>query len=137
MTMRQRLEEEKVFIGLAIFLLLFAVVYMNLPRDASGDGIVQGRVLIGPTCPVVVEGGGCEDRPYQATIVVRPANGFGEVARVRSDANGEFGLRLRAGTYILEPQAGSSQFEYASPVTVVVEEGQVVNITIVYDSGIR
>jgi len=102
--------------------------------------MVTGIVLAGPTCPVVRDppDPACEDRPVAgAEIVVVDVQGQ-EVARASSDAEGQFSLALAAGEYQLVPQPVDGLLGTASPMPIVVVEGEPLEpVTFLYDTGIR
>ena len=102
----------------------------------GGTGI-QGRVLAGPTCPVVtVNDPSCNDRPVAgATILVLDIRGT-EVARLVTDANGNYAVALPSGPYTIEPQPVDGFMHVAEPVAVTVGDG-VASVDIAYDTGIR
>jgi hypothetical protein len=102
----------------------------------GGSGI-QGRVLAGPTCPVVtLNDPSCNDRPVVgATILVLNANGT-EVARVLTDAAGRYEVTLPSGPYTIEPQPVEGFMHVAEPVAVTVDAG-VASVDLAYDTGIR
>jgi hypothetical protein len=106
-------------------------------RAAPADSGIEGRVLIGPMCPVVQEGVPCPDEPYEATIRVRDESGE-VVATVRSAADGRFRVDLVPGRYVLEPVAPNEGAPpYAGPLEVQVAAHAFTPVTITYDSGIR
>ena len=113
------------------------------PGSGSGGGIapggtgIQGRVLAGPTCPVVtVNDPSCNDRPVAgATILILDIRGT-EVARLLTDANGIYAVALPSGPYTIEPQPVDGFMHVADPVAVTVGDG-VVSVDIAYDTGIR
>jgi hypothetical protein len=96
---------------------------------------LEGQVLIGPMCPVVQEGVPCPDQPYQATITALDEK-RNKVTQFASDAQGNFKVGLKPGTYLLVPESPDG-FTRAGEQTVTVIEGQFVRVTINYDSGIR
>ena len=96
---------------------------------------VEGQVLIGPMCPVVQEGVPCPDKPYQATVAVLDEK-RNKITQFESDAQGNFKIGLKPGTYLLAPESPNG-FTRADEQTVTVIEGQFVRVTITYDSGIR
>jgi hypothetical protein len=102
----------------------------------GGSGI-EGRVLAGPTCPVVTVGDpSCDDRPVAgATILILDAGGT-EIARLTSDAAGHYGVTLPAGPYTVEPQRVEGFMRMAEPVAVTVGDG-FVTVDIGYDTGLR
>lgn len=106
----------------------------EMQSNSSG---ITGTVTIGPTCPVVRDppDPNCEDKPYQATIIVKTAAGK-EITRVVSDKSGIFKVTLVPGEYILEP-VSSERYPTAGPVPVTVEANKFTKVVIQFDSGIR
>ena len=102
----------------------------------SGDSGVEGRVTIGPMCPVVQQGTDCPDAPYAAALVVEDERGR-EAARTESDVDGSFRVALSPGRYQLVPQPGENGMPWAQPVPFTVVAGEWVRVDIAYDSGIR
>jgi hypothetical protein len=102
----------------------------------GGSGI-EGRVLAGPTCPVVTVGDpSCDDRPVPgATLLVLDQRGT-EIARLVTDADGHYDITLPSGPYTIEPQPVQGFMRTADPVPVSVGAG-VVTVDIGYDTGIR
>jgi hypothetical protein len=113
-----------------------SVIAIGPARGATRpDSGIRGLVLYGPTCPVQRPGETCE-RPYQASIAIRREPSDTLAARVRSDPHGRFTVRLRAGTYRLQPRNGMP-FPHARPQTVSVQRHAFTSVTIRFDSGIR
>jgi hypothetical protein len=111
-----------------------------LAGGASGaqrrpDSGIPGMVWYGPTCPVQRPNETCE-RPYAAAITIKRQPAGSVAARVRSNANGRFTVRLSAGSYLLEPHSGKP-YPRAQSQTVAVHRHQFANVTIRFDSGIR
>lgn len=107
---------------------------ISSPTPSSG---IEGRVTEGPMCPgpVPVGNNPCPDQPYQATISILDANNT-KIIQIQTDVNGYFKVTLAPGTYILHPEAGKP-FPYASDQSVVVIDGQYIQVTILYDTGMR
>jgi len=105
-------------------------------RVPSGDSGVEGKVSMGPMCPVVQAGTDCPDAPYAAVLVIENESGR-EVVRTESSAEGMFRVALNPGTYRLVPQPGENGMPWAEPVPVVVEQEAWTRVEIHYDSGIR
>jgi hypothetical protein len=103
----------------------------------EGSG-VEGRVTIGPACPVMEEGVPCPDRPFQAELTLRYL-GSGDVAAVvASDAEGRFRVELPPGLYIVDPgQPLLVTDPKAEPDTVEVEAGRFAQVVVRFDSGVR
>jgi hypothetical protein len=74
-----------------------------------------------------------------AIISVRRANGGPEIARQKADSSGRFHLSLKPGVYVviaLRPEPGDG-LPIGAPQKIVVELGQVLNVTSLLDTGIR
>ena len=97
---------------------------------AGGDG-VPGF----PPGEPVVPPGPRPDRLYGETLDIVGANGS-RAAEVRSGDDGRFFIALSPGTYTLQPESPNS-LPHAQHQVVVVIDGQVTTVAIVYDSGIR
>ena len=121
----------KLLIGVLILVLATCTIYSPTPR---GSGI-EGQVLLGPMCPVVQQGQDCPDQPYQATLTVTNLNGV-QVAQFQSDEQGRFRVSLVPGEYILHPESPNG-IPFAGDQSFTVETGRYVQITVLYDSGIR
>lgn len=99
---------------------------------------VEGQTWLGPQCPVVQVDTPCPDLPYaDATLAVLDASGK-EIARLHTDAQGQFQLLLAPGTYTLRPMPPENMpLPFAPEQTFTVVAGQFTALTILYDSGIR
>jgi hypothetical protein len=122
------------WIGIGLLCALPACGPSDLLGPQAAQGI-EGLVLLGPQCPVQTQADPCPDVPYRAWIDVRTGRGA-QVTRVRSDAEGRFRVGLRAGSYVLEPEAGSP-FPVAGAQTVEVDEGAYTDVIVSFDTGIR
>lgn len=105
------------------------------PGSGAGQQGIYGQATIGPMCPVIREGDPCPDEPYQAEIVVENARGR-DVVRFQTGSDGRFRVELPPGDYTIVPRPGPG-IEFAGQQTVMVGDGQWVEIAISYDSGIR
>ena len=113
-----------------------SVLLLAACRPAAPDSGVEGRVWVGPTCPVVQEGLECPDAPLEADLEVVNTGGR-VVARSRSAEDGTYRIPLVAGSYVLTPLPGEAGLPFASPIAFEVQEGDWVTLDITYDSGIR
>ena len=88
--------------------------------------------------PASSENGSDVGKPFETTIMIKESATERQVAAVQSTVDGEFSVDLPPGEYIVEP-ASPRPFvpPYAEAQYVTVQEGQVVTVKIVYDSGIR
>ncbi|MEW6567589.1 MAG: carboxypeptidase-like regulatory domain-containing protein [Chloroflexota bacterium] len=119
--------------------LLFAVATLLAacarPTPVLESG-VEGRVWIGPMCPVVQTGTECPDAPYQATLDVLDDRGQ-VVATIESDTEGHYRLPLAPGEYTLTPHAGEARLPWAAPLPFAVTAGRWTRLDVHYVSGIR
>jgi hypothetical protein len=106
-------------------------------RDRSG---VQGRVHLGPQCPVETEGDPCGDKPAAGSKVTvakqLPGNsdaGGEVVARTTSDADGNYRVAVSPGMYVVTAQAGMS----CELIKIRVTTSGYSRIDIPCDTGIR
>ncbi len=105
---------------------------------AQGGSGIEGRVVIGPECPVVEETRPCPDRPYRAELTIRRAHVGDVVAIVASDAEGLFRVELPPGWYVVDPGVPRLVTEpRAEPVALEVEVGRYAQVVVRFDSGVR
>ncbi len=78
----------------------------------------------------------CNDRGYQATVVIKSKTDQKEVTRFVSDQDGNFTVKLPPGEYILDPQS-PNVMPRGIPQDVKEESGKYIEIVIQFDSGIR
>ena len=110
------------------------------PSGASG---IEGRVLVGPTCPVERADSPCPDRPVSVALAIYSAAAANNpVATVTSDADGRFHVELPPGTYTVQRapcDATSPQcaFPRITPVDVTVQLAAFTQVTVQGDTGIR
>jgi len=117
-----------------------ATVIVTKPGVGSNMGIksgVHGVVTIGPSCPVerMPPYPNCADRPQAASFAIDTPAGA-HVAQVSSGADGEFSLRLPAGTYVISLQ-GTAAMPSMAPQTFVVSGNKYTELSLKLDSGIR
>jgi hypothetical protein len=107
----------------------------STPTAAPQATGVAGVALVGPMCPVIREGTPCPDRPWEGTVVVRTPSGA-EVARVDTDAEGRFAMDLPPGEYLVVSLT-TGVLPAPASVEVTVVAGQVAQVELLLDSGIR
>jgi len=125
----------KIFLSILVVLFLAACGLFATPAPVESG--ITGKVLIGPMCPVVIEGQDCPDQPYQATLTVNNLKGR-EIVRFESDDEGNFNLPLPPGEYILHPETPSGMpLPVAEEQHFTVSPGEYTRLIVLYDSGIR
>ena len=105
------------------------------PASPAPDSGIRGIVMSGPSCPVIVEGSPCPDRPWEGTVRVSDADS--QVADVPTDAKGRFTLMVVPGTYDVIPLVEGADPGFARPERVRVTDGDVVEVDLSVDTGIR
>jgi hypothetical protein len=99
-----------------------------------GSGI-EGRVLVGPACPVVRADSPCPDTPGTSLSIEVRDSGNVVIERAQTDNNGRFRVSLIAGRYKL--RTGGSGFPKIPSVDVEVRAGAYTSVVLHADSGIR
>jgi hypothetical protein len=95
---------------------------------SPASATIEGVVLAGPQCPVVVEGEPCPDEPIPAVVIAGRYS-------AQAGEGGRFTLRVEPGTY--EVTATSERAMSCEPQRVAVEADRTATITISCDTGIR
>jgi hypothetical protein len=110
------------------------------PAVGAGSGI-RGRVVASPTCPVERNPPDpqCAPRGLAAVVRIYRLSDDHTVARLHTDDEGHFRLRLRRGHYGVKarPAAGGSLPRCPSGVKANVRRGHYTGVTIDCDTGIR
>jgi hypothetical protein len=105
----------------------------------TADSTVTGVATAGPNCPVMQDppDPDCADRPvFGATLYVLDESGI-RVAEVVTDGVGAFEVTVPAGRYTLEPQPFEGLLGTAETQQFIAGPDQVVDLSVVYDTGIR
>ncbi|HKO32107.1 MAG TPA: carboxypeptidase-like regulatory domain-containing protein, partial [Candidatus Limnocylindria bacterium] len=106
---------------------------------ASPAITVSGKAVAGPTCPAVTDPpqSGCGDRSVAGAKLVIVDEAGNEVSTATTGDDGRFRLDLPPGTYEVQPQPVDGLMGTAPPVSVTVVMGQLAEVTVSYDTGIR
>jgi hypothetical protein len=106
---------------------------------ATGEGLIKGIVLLGPTCPVerIPPDPACAPKPYQTSIgISKNIENPESFLTIQSTASGTFSVSLPAGEYVFHPKGGSP-FPRCDEQLVEVSAGNVTTTAINCDTGIR
>lgn len=118
-----------------VVLLVLACGLFATPVPA--DSGITGKVLVGPMCPVMIEGQECPDQPYQATLTVTNLEGR-QIVQFQTDKQGNFSISLAPGEYILHPETpDDAPLPFADEQRFTVTPGEFTRLIVQYDSGIR
>jgi hypothetical protein len=107
----------------------------TLTPAPSGETGIAGKATIGPTCPVERVDSPCPDRAYAGAHITVWQGGT-MVAETRAGADGSFTVAVPPGTYRVVGESGAT-FPRGTEATITVVEGQLAQVTLRFDSGIR
>ena len=118
-------------------LMVLAILLLVSCARAGGaaDSGIEGRVLLGPQCPVVTESSPCPDKPVAAEVIAMRLEDR-ETFSVRSGSDGRFRLALPPGNYEVQALVTAGAM-FAKPVNVTVTAGHFVHVNVPLDTGIR
>ena len=120
-----------------LFFIIFVQFFLGIGLFAR-YGVIEGKVNIGPFCPVEPPSG-CPPPPGTYTsrkIILQPS--FGNRILIPLNETGYFQARVKTGTY--EVNLTNCTFlgcGNALPMTIVINSDQVTKIVIEIDTGIR
>ena len=121
---------------LAITLLFLFACQMQ----PQANGVLEGRVSIGPICPVerVPPDPACQPKPetYQAWPI-GVFEGKHKVTTIVVKADGTFSMELPPGTYVVDHLKQQHFGKGTLPATVEINSGETTTLDIVIDTGIR
>jgi hypothetical protein len=102
-------------------------------------GMIYGTVMLGPTCPVVMDPPDpeCADRPYSTTLALTTPDGAKVIKTFTSNDEGKFNTEVPPGQYAIRSAAVANILPYCAtePFTVAVNGSTEVAVNC--DSGIR
>ena len=125
---------KKILLAPIVLLVLACGLFATPTPTDSG---ITGKVLLGPVCPVMIEGQECPDQPYQATLTVNSLEGR-KIVQFQSDEEGNFNVPLPPGEYILHPETPEgAPLPFAEEQRFTVLPGEFTRLLVQYDSGIR
>ena len=126
--------KKKILLAPIVLLILACALFATpVPTDSG----ITGKALLGPMCPVVIEGQECPDQPYQATITVKDLEGR-KIVEFQTDEQGNFKVPLAPGEYILHPETPQdAPLPFANEQSFTVLAGEYTRLVVQYDSGIR
>jgi hypothetical protein len=102
-------------------------------RPRSG---LAGRVILFPTCPVMITESPCPRKGVQATVAIESADGD-RTEQVRTRPDGTFRVALEPGDYLLSAVPPPASDLVPRPASAKVEPGTFVRVTLVLDTRLR
>ena len=103
-------------------------------QASAPSGGIEGRVTIGPTCPVEQIASPCPPGTWTGTV--RATSAGGGVDETSTDSDGSYRLALAPGTYTVTPVVQGDGPPSVRPVTVTVGS-TMQQLDLQLDSGIR
>ena len=106
----------------------------------ENKGIVQGKILIGPICPVEREGVTCEPSPeaYSSRkIIIYATDGSTIIKETTPDEKGNYKISLIEGEYVVGIYRTGIDSSSDVPKNITVRKGETVELNISVDTGIR
>ncbi len=107
----------------------------------SENGFLEGKVTIGPLCPVERYPPDPSCQPTEETykawpIAVYTPDKKTKVSQIEPLINGTYNVELPAGEYIVDLEK-QHMFGKNLPATVVIKKGEITTLNINIDTGIR
>ena len=130
----------------AISIIVLSVVLLAACGDADDPGqepvgiaTLQVTALAGPVCPVEADppSPDCAPQPVEMAVIVVTGPEGAEVDRDTTGSDGTVVLEVTAGELTIEPQPVEGLLGTAAAVAITVADGQVLRVTVDYDTGIR
>jgi len=130
--------KSKTSLLILVLLVLIAgiLIYQNKNNKESSIGTISGQVSIGPLCPVE-PCPGTPPNPYTSRqIILKPK--FSSAIYVNLESNGSFRADIPIGTYTVSlSDCDFLGCQYNPPQTVSIRSGEISEINIDIDTGIR
>ncbi len=128
------------FIILVIGVILISGCIQQQNR-ISEKGLLEGKVTIGPLCPVERYPPDPRCQPNEETykawpIAVYTSDKNTKVAQIEPFINGTYKVKLPSGEYIVDLEK-QHVFSKSLPATVIIKNGEITTLDIDIDTGIR
>lgn len=120
---------------IVVWLSAVMVVATAAAQAAPTRGTLTGVVTRGPISPICIAEQPCSEPANGVTLVF--SRGAAVSARVVTDGNGRYHVRLRAGRYHVRRPGGTTLGWKVEPNDVRVLAGRVVRVDFSIDTGIR
>jgi hypothetical protein len=126
-------------IGVGMLAIVFFLIRGPANPSTSREmGGVEGRVFLGPTCPVerIPPDPECAPRPYKTAITVSQSGDTAILKTIETDGDGKFTAELSPGSYDFTPSGGAVLPRCATHTVVIVPKA-ITQETFQCDTGIR
>jgi hypothetical protein len=124
-----------------LFPLLVLVLFLSACGGADGTPTptgktgIKGEVFLAECSGNQVATDCFSQVPYQATLVVYNQK-MEEIDRILTDGEGTFEYEIEPGVYYIHPYS-LEKYPIATDYQIVVVDGEMTEMTIIYDSGAR
>lgn len=130
-----------IFALLGIIFISGFIISNQQPTDVTEKGFLQGKVTIGPLCPVERIPPDPKCQPTEETYKAWPIAVYTfyqkiKIAQIEPSLNGTYTLELPVGNYIVDLEK-PHMFGSNLPATVIIKKGQITTLNIDMDTGIR
>ena len=105
----------------------------------GGIGVAAGRVVAGPQCPVASDPlpPECEDQPVGDAQLAMGEPGWDDLIPLPLAADGTFVVRTPPGDYLITAEPHPRYMGTPAPTEFTIGAGEVVDVLISYDTGVR
>jgi hypothetical protein len=102
-------------------------------------GTILGNVLLGPTCPVVMDPPDpqCADKPYQTSLAITTVDGARVLKEFSSREDGTFSVEMPPGEYAIRSAAVANILPYCQSAPFTLAVNGYVEVAVSCDTGIR
>ncbi len=121
--------------------LVLLMIVIGCTTTPLGKGSLEGKVTIGPLCPVerIPPAPGCQ--PTDATYKAFPVAVYSPsqkmiIAEIKPAVNGSYRVELPEGNYVVEME-NPHKFGKNLPQAVIIRNNQTTTLDINIDTGIR
>ena len=107
---------------------------------SSAKGVVEGKVTVGPICPVERPGVPCKVPPEAYTsreVIVYKEDGKTEIERKHFDTKGHYRFELAPGNYVINIPASRVGGSKDLPKDITISAGKIILLNFDIDTGIR
>jgi hypothetical protein len=122
-------------------IIFFALVFLlSCQMQPQAKGFLQGKINIGPLCPVERNPPDPRCQPTAETFQAWPIAvflGHDKVAMIIPKTDGTFNLPLAPGTYTVDHEKQQHFGKGTLPSTVEIKSGETTTLDIDIDTGIR
>jgi hypothetical protein len=128
------------FLAVLISLLALTGCMNGRVSSSENSGLLEGKVTIGPLCPVEHPDQNCTPDPSIYTshyLVIRRTDRSIAADHVALASDGKYQTQLPAGSYLVDYAPKDIGTGHFSPLDVVIEAGRTTVLNIDIDTGIR